>query len=179
MAKLIIGIVIGALVVYLVMNSSEDAQTSANLSESPEYVANKAVAEAMFQAVMDEDMEAWAATVSDTVKYTSPLYAPGTATGVGTKEDWMKDTQRLVDNFDDFSIEQAVYLPGLDGQTAVPNGSVRVYVHWNATHLSGVKVDPWFYYNFDKFEGGKITTYGAFGDAGGVMNNVAAASAGE
>ena len=57
MAKLIIGIVIGALVVYLVMNSSEDAQTSANLSESPEYVANKAVAEAMFQAVMDEDMK--------------------------------------------------------------------------------------------------------------------------
>ena len=179
MVKLIIGIVIGALGAYLALNGSAEAPAPVNLSEDSAYVANKAVAEAMFQAIIDEDLEAWSATVSDTVKYNPTAYSPGRVQGSGTKEDWMKDTQNLFDNFDDFAIEQAVYLPGLDGETAVPNGSVRVYVHWNATHWSGVKADPWFYYNFDKFAGGKITTFGAFGDAGGVMNNIAAASDGD
>lgn len=179
MTKLIIGLIVGALVTYLVLNPSKEVQKSAILSESPEYLANKAVVEAWFQAIIDEDMEAWVATVSDTVKYKPAAYAPRVDPAAGTIEAWTKDTQSLIDNFDDFALEQSVYLPGLDGVTEKPDGSVRVYVHWNATHISGVKVDPWFYYNFGGFDGGKITSHGSFGDEGGVMSNVAAASAGE
>jgi len=179
MAKLVIGILIGALGAYLVLNGPAEAPAPVNLNEDPAYVANKGVVEAMFQALIDEDMEAWSATVSDTVKYTAATYTPDATPNSGTKEDWMKSVQNGMDNFDDLTIAQAVYLPGLDGATAAPNGSVRVYVHWNATHSTGVKVDPWFYYNIDKFEGGNITTFQAFADVGGVMNQIAAAAAGE
>lgn len=84
-----------------------------------------------------------------------------------------------MDEFDDLAVEQVVYLPGLDGVTSEPNGSVRVYVHYNATHSSGLKIDPWVYLNISSFEGGKITSYQSFGDVGGVMYQIAAASAGE
>ena len=177
MAKVIIGIIIGALVVYLALNSSEDAQTSTNLSESPEYVANKAVVEAMFKAHIDEDMEAWSALVADSLTWSAPHY--GSVNGAGTKEGWAAVLKAYQDNFHDMSIQQSVYLPGLDQFTSEPDFSVRVYAHWKGTHTaSGVVAEPWYYANYD-LAGGKIVNAVEFMDVGGMMNHIDAASAGK
>ena len=54
-----------------------------------------------------------------------------------------------------------------------------LYVHWKATHTeSGVVAEPWYYANFE-LEGGKITRSSEYMDVGGMMNHIAAASAGE
>lgn len=87
MAQLVIGIVIGALGAYLAMNGAEEAPAPVNLNEGPAYVANKAVVESMFQALIDKDLKAWSAIVSDTVKYTAAAYAPDATPISGTKED--------------------------------------------------------------------------------------------
>ena len=177
MAKLVIGIIIGALVVYLALNSSEDAQTSINLSESPEYVANKAVMEAHFQGLMDEDLEAMSAQVADSLKWSAPAY--GAVAYAGSKDDYIKDVKFYLDNFDNITIQQSIYLPGLDQFTSEPDGSVRAYVHWKITHTeSGVVAEPWYYGSFE-LEGGKIVVAVEFMDVGGLMNHVATASAGE
>ena len=180
MAKgIVIGLIIGALIAYMALspNSPDEAQTSTNLSEAPEYVANKAVVETMFKAFMNEDLEAWSVLVADSVKWTSPGY--GAELDRGTKDEWQADLQGYNDGFDDISMQQSFYLPGLDEYTSEPDGSVRLYVHWKATHTeSGVVAEPWYYANFE-LEGGKITRSSEYMDVGGMMNHIAAASAGE
>ena len=174
MGKAVVGFIAGALLVYLLLNAPNDTHTHGNLSEDPEYVANKAVVETMLQAYVDEDFEAWAATVSDTVKYGPSAYKyPASLFASGTKEDFSHSVRSGMDEFEDMSIAQAVYLPGLDGVTAEPDGSVRVYWQLEVTHTAtGVTVDPRFYANFD-IDGGQITTATFFGDAGGVANHIA------
>ena len=174
---IVIGLIIGALVVYLALsqNAPEEAQSAANLSEAPEYVANKAVVEAMYKAFMDEDMETASALVADSVKWTSPVY--GSELDGGTKDEWRALLQGYNDGFDDISMQETYYLPGLDEFTSEPDGSVRMYVHWKGTHTeSGVVAEPWWYANLE-LEGGKITRIVEFMDVGGMMGHIAAASA--
>ena len=172
MLKAIIGFVVGAAAVYLLVPPAGDTEKVSNLSNSPVYLENLAVVKAYHDAIINEDIETLATMVSDTVKYNSPRYG----STVGTKEDWTGRLQGWFDNFEDFAIEDVVFLPGLDGVTAEPDGSVRCYVHWNNTHSSGVKVAPWYYANYD-LEGGKIVTALIFGDSGGVRNYIAEAAA--
>ncbi|SVD82938.1 uncharacterized protein METZ01_LOCUS435792, partial [marine metagenome] len=107
-AKLFIGIIVGALVVYLALNSSGGVQTSTNLSESPDYVANKAVMEAHFQGYLDEDLEAMSAQVADSLKWSAPAY--GSVAYAGSKDDYIKDVKFYLDNFDNITIQQSIYL---------------------------------------------------------------------
>ena len=172
MLKAIIGFVVGAAAVYLLVPPAGDTEKDSNLSNSPVYLENLAVVKAYHDAIINEDIETLATMVSDTVKYNSPAYG----STVGTKEDWTGFLQEWFDNFEDFAIEEVVFLPGLDGVTAEPDGSVRCYVRWNNTHSSGVKVAPWYYANYD-LEGGKIVTALIFGDSGGVRNYIAEAAA--
>jgi len=136
------------------------------------YLENLTVIKTYHEAIINEDIETMATMVSDTVKHYSPAYG----SAVGTKEDMTERLQGWFDNSEDFAIEDVVFLPGLDGVTAEPDGSVRCYVHWNYTHSSGVKVDPWFYANYD-LEGGKIVAASIFGDSGGIRNHIAEAAA--
>ena len=172
MLKAIVGFVVGAAAVYLLVPPAGDTEKVSNLSDSPVYLENLTVVKAFQNAIINEDIETLATMVSDTVKYNSSAYG----STVGTKEDWTGRLQGWFDNFEDFAIEEVVFLPGLDGVTAEPDGSVRCYVHWNYTHSSGVKVDPWRYANFD-LEGGKIVAALIFGDSGGMMNHIAQAAA--
>jgi len=172
MLKAIIGFVVGAVAVYLLVSPSGDIGEASNLSDSPLFQENLAIVKAFQGALVNEDIETLATMMSDTVRYNSPAYG----STVGTKEDWIGFLQEWFDNFEDFAIEQVVFLPGLDGVTAEPDGSVRFYIHWNNVHSSGVKVDPWYYASFD-LEGGKIVAAEIFGDVGGMMNHIAQVAA--
>ena len=175
---IVIGLIIGALVVYLALsqNAPEEAPSAANLSEAPEYVANKAVVEAMFAAFTAEDLDTWSGVVADSVKWTTPAY--GAELDGGTKDDWRALLQGYNDGFDDVTMQQSFWLPGLDEYTSEPDGSVRLYVHWKGTHTeSGVVAEPWYYANFE-LEDGKITRASEYMDVGGMMNHIAAAAAG-
>ena len=154
MLKAIIGFVVGAAAVYLLVPPAGDTEKDSNLSNSPVYLANLAVVKSMHQAHMDEDLETWSTMIADSLKWSSPEY--GSVNQAGTKEDDAALMKSYQDNFDDISIQQAIYLPGLDSVTAEPDGSVRVYIHWTGTHTSsGVVAEPWYYANYD-FEGGKV-----------------------
>jgi ketosteroid isomerase-like protein len=176
MLKAIIGFVVGAAAVYIfLVPPAGDTEEASNLSNSPVYLANLAVVKSMHQAHMDEDMETWSTMIADSLKWSAPSY--GSVNQAGTKEDWAELLKSYQDDFDDISIQQAIYLPGLDAVTAEPDGSVRVYIHWKGTHTSsGVVAEPWYYANYD-FEGGKIVAAVEFMDVGGMRNHIAEAAA--
>ncbi|HIG45121.1 MAG TPA: hypothetical protein EYQ20_01365 [candidate division Zixibacteria bacterium] len=175
MLKAIIGFVVGAAAVYLLVPPAGDTEKDSNLSNSPVYLANLAVVKSMHQAHMDEDSETWSTMIADSLKWSSPEY--GSVNQAGTKEDWAALMKSYQDGFDDISIQQAIYLPGLDSVTAEPDGSVRVYIHWKGTHTSsGVVAEPWYYANYD-FEGGKVVAASEFMDVGGMRNYIAEAAA--
>ena len=175
MLKAIIGFVVGAAAVYLLVLSTGDTEKVSDLSNSPVYLANLAVVKSMHQAHMDEDMETWSTMIADSLKWSAPSY--GSVTQAGTKEGLAALMKSYQDDFDDISIQQAIYLPGLDAVTAEPDGSVRVYIHWKGTHTSsGVVAEPWYYANYD-FEGGKVVAASEFMDVGGMRNHIAEAAA--
>ena len=73
---------------------------------------------------------------------------------------------------ENISWEAQNYLPGVDPETSLPNGSVRTYGHWSGTpqFLKNLKGLWYHYLSFD--ENGKITEGGDFGDATGLVMSV-------
>jgi len=64
------------------------------------------------------------------------------------------------------------WLPGVNTETGVPDGSTRVYGTWTSTHKrTGKKTNLTSYHSFE-FEDGKIIGGGDWFDLGGMMNSL-------
>ena len=67
----------------------------------------------------------------------------------------------------------ADYLPGVDPDTGLLNGSVRTYGHWSGTKSDSGKTFKGLWYHYLTFdENGKIINGGDFGDATGLIMSV-------
>ena len=132
------------------------------------YETNLAVLKAAIKAFENEDIEGWASSVAD-----SAVYVPGAyGSSPGKKEDWKKTLTFYVTDFDSIRLTNALFLPGIDSATHVPDGSVRYYGQWTSVHKSGVKTRVNFY-SVNEFNTDHKVIYAAdFFDVGGLINAV-------
>ena len=74
--------------------------------------------------------------------------------------------------FDNLNFTANYWLPGVNTETGIPDGSTRVYGTWKATHTkTGKEVNLSVYHSFE-FKEGKIFRGGDWFDLGGMMNTV-------
>ena len=106
---------------------------------------------------------------ADNVEYQSAFYG-GPLMNKEELGEYLKGWQ---DNMENISWEAQNYLPGVDPETSLPNGSVRTYGHWSGTHSVSGKTFKGLWYHYLSFdENGKITEGGDFGDATGLVMSV-------
>ena len=74
--------------------------------------------------------------------------------------------------YDDLKFTADYWLPGVNIETGIPDGSTRVYGTWTSTHKrTGKKTNLTSYHSFE-FEDGKIIRGGDWFDLGGMMNSL-------
>ena len=130
------------------------------------YEANLAAYKTQIAAFEKEDLNAWAATIADDAKWSSPAFEDT----VSTKAHWVESIKSTFDNFDNLHLTDAQFLPGVDSATQKPDGSVRYYGTWNGTSKSGKVVGIKFYGTYDFNKDHKVISGDDFYDVGGLMN---------
>lgn len=149
------------------MKTGDDASKK-NDDMNAVYEKNLADLKAGFAAFAKGDFDTWASTIADTVFWTSPAYGDI----LHTKAHWKEFLKGFTDNWTNISLNDPIYLPGVDSATHVPDGSVRYYGTWNAVHKSGIKTSLVAYgtYNFNKDN--KVISGSDYFDVGGLINAV-------
>ena len=133
------------------------------------YEKNLATLQKGIDAFSKNDIEGWAATISDTAQWQSPAYGDT----VHTKAHWKEALKYYTDNWHDLKLNNAAFLPGIDQTTQELDGSVRYYGNWDGVHKSGVKTSVQFYGTYDFNADNKIISGADYFDVGGLMNAVA------
>ena len=85
----------------------------------------------------------------------------------------LDDAEFYMTNFKDVTFENAIWLPGVDETTLMPDGSVRVYGTWKGVSIATGKsfsLDSYHYFNAKE---GKVYESGDFFDASGKLMAVA------
>jgi hypothetical protein len=134
-----------------------------------EFEKNLATIKAAISAFENENLDDFGNYVSDSVVYVPAMYgAPQT-----NKEGWKNLLTTFTTEFDSIRLTHALYLPGIDSVTHVPDGSVRYYGTWVSRHKSGVKTSARFYAVYEFGADGKIIHAQDFFDVTGLLAAVA------
>ena len=135
------------------------------------YKANQALAEKFLNTyVSPTDYDTFASMIADDIQHQSPMYGQG----IVGKEAVYEQAKFYMNNFSDVSFNDAVWLPGVDNESLVPDGSVRVYGTWKGVSNASGKsfsVNSYHYFLFN--EDGKVVQSGDFFDATGMIMAVA------
>ena len=87
---------------------------------------------------------------------------------------YMNDIGKFyTDNFSNVKFNNPVFLPGVDNETLVPNGGVRIYGEWSGTSNESGKDFSVLAYHWFEFQDGKIVSTGDYFDATGMLLAVA------
>lgn len=136
------------------------------------YKANKVLAEKFLNTyVSPTDYKTFTSMIADDIEHQSPMYGQG----IVGKDAVFEQANFYMNNFSEVSFNNAVWLPGVDNKTLVPDGSVRVYGTWKGISNSTGKsfsLDAYHYFLIN--EQGKIIQSGDFFDATGMIMAVAA-----
>tara|TARA_B100000927_G_C16160463_1_gene347167 strand:- start:46 stop:558 length:513 start_codon:yes stop_codon:yes gene_type:complete len=131
-----------------------------------EFEKNTETAKAYFKLHESENSAAMFEYLHPDIEWHMPVYGAPLA---GLNE-VKAAVQGYQDAFEDMSFIADYWLPGVNTETGVPDGSTRVYGTWNATHSeTGKKVALTAYHSFE-FKDGKIFRGGDWFDLGGMMN---------
>lgn len=135
------------------------------------YKANQSLAEKFLNTyVSPTDYDTFVSMIADDIQHQSPMYGQG----IVGKDAVYEQAKFYMNNFSDVSFNNAVWLPGVDNETLIPDGSVRVYGTWKGiSNASGksFSVDSYHYFLFN--EEGKVVQSGDFFDATGMVMAVA------
>ena len=132
------------------------------------YEKNLATLKAFTSAFEKEDLNAMAAQVADTAKWSAPAYGDT----VNTKAHWMESLKYYLDNWSNLHLTNGQFLPGIDQATHELDGSVRYYGRWDGVHSSGVATQVYFYGTYDFNKDNKIISGADYFDLGGLMNSL-------
>jgi ketosteroid isomerase-like protein len=134
------------------------------------YEANKALAEELMNSyVSPTDYDFYASHVADDIVHVSPMYGLGE---VG-KEAVLEQAKFYMNNFENVTFNDPVWLPGVNNETLQPDGGVRVYGTWKGTSKATGKSFSVIAYHYFEFKDGKISQSGDFFDATGMVMAVA------
>ncbi len=144
---------------------------SCSQPQNPNFEANVEIAKAWFADFETEDMDKVAAYFADELEYQGAFYGMPMMT---TKDQVVQYMQGWHSAMDNIKYEPENYLPGVDPETNLPNGSVRTYGTWTGVSAtSGKSFEAKFYHYLTFDENGLIINGGDYGDAMGIMMAVA------
>jgi len=131
-----------------------------------DYEKNTEAAKAYLKLHEQEDYEAMLDYIHDDIQWQMPGYGMGMVDKEGVKAAILGYQAA----FENMSFEADYWLPGVNQETGLADGSTRVYGTWNSTHsLTGKEVSLNAYHTYD-FKDGKIIGGGDWFDLGGMMN---------
>ena len=135
--------------------------------QNPDFEKNVELAKNYF---VTEDFDATAALISDDVEWQGCFYG----TTLMNKEQAMEYSKGWHDAMENITYTAENYLPGVDPETGLLNGSVRTYGTWTGTNTaSGKDFEISMYHYFTFNDDGKIINAGDYGDATGLIMAVA------
>tara|TARA_B100000886_G_scaffold65404_1_gene40963 strand:+ start:787 stop:1275 length:489 start_codon:yes stop_codon:yes gene_type:complete len=138
--------------------------------QNPDFEKNVELAKNYFATFVTEDFDATAALLSDDVEWQGCFYG----TTLMNKEQAMEYSKGWHDAMENITYTAENYLPGVDPETGLLNGSVRTYGTWTGTNTaSGKDFEISMYHYFTFNDDGKIINAGDYGDATGLIMAVA------
>jgi ketosteroid isomerase-like protein len=134
-----------------------------------DYERNLEITKEWFDTFGNEDLEATMSYFADEIEYQSAFYGGPLMNKAETREYY----KGWHDAMEGITYEAQNYLPGVDPDTGLLNGSVRTYGHWSGTKSDSGKTFKGLWYHYLTFdENGKIINGGDFGDATGLIMSV-------
>ena len=138
--------------------------------QNPDFEKNVELAKNYFATFVTEDFDATAALLSDDVEWQGCFYG----TSLMNKEQAMEYSKGWHDAMENITYTAENFLPGVDPETGLLNGSVRTYGTWTGTNTaSGKDFEISMYHYFTFNDDGKIINAGDYGDATGLIMAVA------
>ena len=157
MKKLFI-IILSVLFVYSCTNNAYKA----------EFEKNTEIAKAYLKLHEEENAEAMFEYLHPEIEWHMPVYGMD----MGGLEDVKTAIRGYQSEFDNMKFSANYWLPGVNTETGIPDGSTRVYGTWTSTHaLTGKETSLTTYHSFE-FNDGKIFRGGDWFDLGGMMNSL-------
>ena len=155
MKKLFI-IILSVLFVYSCTNNAYKA----------EFEKNTEIAKAYLKLHEEENAEAMFEYLHPDIEWHMPVYGMD----MGGLEDVKTAIKGYQSEFDNMKFTANYWLPGVNTETGIPDGSTRVYGTWTAVNVkSGIETSLTSYHSFE-FKDGKIISGGDWFDLGGMMN---------
>ena len=137
--------------------------------QHPDYERNLEITKEWFDVFVTEDLDATMDFYADELEYQSAFYGGPIMNKEETTE-YLKGWQDAMENI---TWEAENYLPGVDPDTGLLNGSVRTYGYLSGTNTASGKSFRGLWYHYLTFdENGKIINGGDFGDATGLVMSV-------
>jgi ketosteroid isomerase-like protein len=134
-----------------------------------DYERNLEITKEWFETFGNEDLEVTMSYFADEIEYQSAFYGGPLMNKAETTEYY----KGWHDAMEGITYEAQNYLPGVDPDTGLLNGSVRTYGHWSGTKSDSGKTFKGLWYHYLTFdENGKIINGGDFGDATGLIMSV-------
>ena len=134
-----------------------------------DYERNLEITKEWFDTFGNEDLEVTMSYFADEIEYQSAFYGGPLMNKAETTEYY----KGWHDAMEGITYEAQNYLPGVDPDTGLLNGSVRTYGTWtgkNSITGKDLNLKGYWYFNFD--DEGKVITQGDFFDIGGMMQAV-------
>ena len=103
--------------------------------QNPDFEKNVELAKNYFATFVTEDFDATAALISDDVEWQGCFYG----TTLMNKEQAMEYSKGWHDAMENITYTAENYLPGVDPETGLLNGSVRTYGTWTGTKTASGK----------------------------------------
>lgn len=146
-------------------NNIDSADKKSVNVQHPDFEMNKEIAKKFIDLHYTEDWEAQAELIHEDLDWSPPVYG---SENYGRSEhiESMKMYQQM---FDSIRFNADYWLPGVDPETGMRDGSVRTYGTWTGIHTESGKEWELKSYHPMAFKDGKIIGGGDYFDFGGFM----------
>ena len=125
-----------------------------------------------FENWENEDLDYLSSKIGESIEWQGAFYA--NKEYFTTKEDVVAYISGWLAAMEDINYEPENFLPGVDPETSLPNGSVRTYGTWTGVNTaSGKPFEVKFYHYLTFDDDGMLVNGGDYGDATGVVMAVA------
>jgi len=145
-----------ALVTFSCSNTQDMTLYKANLNVAKKYIST-------YES--PTDFELFKAMTDENIEHQSPMYGAGK---VGYEE-VLAQGEFYMNGFENVSFKADAWLPGVNEETLLVDGSVRVYGTWSGNNVASEKEFSVDTYHYFMVENGKVIVSGDYFDATGMV----------
>ena len=135
--------------------------------QNPNFEKNVELTKAWFDNWENEDLDYLSSKIGESIEWQGAFYA--NKEYFTTKEDVVAYISGWLAAMEDINYEPENFLPGVDPETSLPNGSVRTYGTWTGVHTETGKEFTLKSYHAMAFKDGLLIQGGDYFDFGGFM----------